>query len=31
MEKKYVDIINEAKKDGKTIEEINKLRHGGLD
>ena len=25
MEKKYVDIINEAKKDGKTIEEINKL------
>ena len=25
MDKKYVDIINEAKKDGKTIEEINKL------
>ena len=25
MEKKYVDIINEAKKDGKNIEEINKL------
>lgn len=25
MKKKYVDIINEAKKDGKTIEEVNKL------
>ena len=25
MDKKYVDIINEAKKDGKTIEEVNKL------
>ena len=25
MEKKYVDIINEAKKAGKTIEEVNKL------
>lgn len=25
MEKKYVDIINEAKKDGKSIEEVNKL------
>lgn len=25
MEKKYADIINEAKKNGKTIEEINKL------
>lgn len=25
MEKKYVDIINEAKKDGKTIDEINQL------
>ena len=25
MEKKYVDIFNEGKKDGKTIEEINKL------
>ena len=25
MEKKYADIINEGKKNGKTIEEINKL------
>ena len=25
MEKKYVDIINEAKKNGKSIEEANKL------
>ena len=25
MEKKFAEIINEGKKDGKTIEEINKL------